>query len=128
MKSFKSIICGLLVAAMALPLAAQTETKESYQDKYNRMVQKSGAAGLGIETLLNKWLADYPGDADALLGKSLVNAIPILPHGSRLECVLGSGEDDDDDPHDGKDAETLQQDLKQALGLFLACRDIRHDL
>ena len=71
MKSLKTIICGLLVAAMALPLAAQTETKESYQEKYNRMVQKSGAAGLGIETLLNKWLADYPGDADALLGKFL---------------------------------------------------------
>ena len=71
MKNFKSIVCGLLLAAFVLPAAAQTETRENYQDKYNRLVQKNGAAGLGVETLLNKWLADYPGDADALLGKFL---------------------------------------------------------
>ena len=70
MKNWKLIVCGLMTAAFVLPAAAQTtETKDSYKDKYERMVQKGGAAGLGIETLLNKWLADYPDDA--LLGKFL---------------------------------------------------------
>ncbi|MBQ9184294.1 MAG: hypothetical protein IJ151_00275 [Bacteroidales bacterium] len=72
MKKLNVIICGLVLAATVLPAAAQTtDTRESYQERYERMVQKGGASGLGIETLLNRWLADYPDDADALLGKFL---------------------------------------------------------
>lgn len=71
MKKLNLIICGLLAAVLSVPMLAQSETRESYQEKYNRIVQKSGADGLGIETLLNKWLADYPDDSEALLGKFL---------------------------------------------------------
>lgn len=66
---------GLVLFSLAFvvaPLFAQSEISiDDYQDRYNRLVQKVGASGLGVETLLNKWLADYPDNADALLGRFL---------------------------------------------------------
>ncbi|MBQ2090723.1 MAG: hypothetical protein II466_03860 [Bacteroidales bacterium] len=72
MRKLITIVCALAVASVSMATYAQDkESRESYQEKYNRMVTKSGASGLGIETLLDKWLADYPDDSDALLGKFL---------------------------------------------------------
>ena len=53
-----------LLAAVLLPvsLLAQTLTQEEYIRRYNNLVSRVGAAGVGVETLLDKWAADYPDD------------------------------------------------------------------
>ncbi len=51
-----------------LSLAAQTP-KEEYQRRYNQLVQRVGLSGLGVETLLQHWEADYPDDTDMLEAK-----------------------------------------------------------
>ena len=57
-------------AVMLLPLSAQTKTeREDYLDRYQLLVSKLGAAGVGVETLLQRWEKDYPEDTDMLLGQ-----------------------------------------------------------
>lgn len=59
-----------VVMAAILPSLAQTKTtQKEYLDRYNLLVSKLGAAGVGIETLLQRWEKDYPDDTDMLLGK-----------------------------------------------------------
>lgn len=67
---FKLFLSGLIISLAAVTVSAQTP-REEYIEKYNRLVQKVGASGLGIETLLDKWLAEYPEDIDANLGRFL---------------------------------------------------------
>ena len=43
--------------------------KEEYQRRYNQLVQRVGLSGLGVETLLQHWEADYPDDTDMLEAK-----------------------------------------------------------
>ena len=52
----------------ALSTAAQTP-KEEYQRKYTQLVQRVGLSGVGVETLLQRWEADYPDDTDMLEAK-----------------------------------------------------------
>lgn len=66
----KRILLTFLSAVMLLPLSAQTKTeREDYLDRYQLLVSKLGAAGVGIETLLQRWEKDYPEDTDMLLGQ-----------------------------------------------------------
>ena len=60
-----------LLAALALPLLllAQTSSQEDYIRRYNNLVDRVGPAGLGVETLLDKWAEDYPDDLQMLLGR-----------------------------------------------------------
>lgn len=53
---------------VALSTAAQTP-KEEYQRKYTQLVQRVGLSGVGVETLLQRWEADYPDDTDMLEAK-----------------------------------------------------------
>ena len=54
---------------LALTLSAQEMTQEQYKQKYDRLVSRVGADGVGVETVLNRWEADYPDDINMLLGK-----------------------------------------------------------
>lgn len=67
----KSIMSCLLLGCLMFSGAAQTTSKEEYKDKYDRLVAKVGASGIGVETLLKHWLREYPNDVDALIGKFL---------------------------------------------------------
>lgn len=57
---------SVLVAATAV---AQTPSSKEFNERYQLLVSKLGPSGVGIETLLDKWEAAYPDDADMLLGK-----------------------------------------------------------
>lgn len=55
-----------------LPVGAQNDDKtpaSAYKDRYNLLVKNLGVDGVGIETLVNKWEADYPDDVDMLIAK-----------------------------------------------------------
>lgn len=66
----KRILLTLLAVLTLLPLSAQTkQSQKDYLDRYNLLVSKLGADGVGIETLLLRWEKDYPEDTDMLLGK-----------------------------------------------------------
>ena len=67
----KKIFCLAIVAVLGLMTAsAQTKpTQKDYSDRYQLLVSKLGAKGVGIETLLQNWEKDYPDDLDMLLGK-----------------------------------------------------------
>ena len=53
---------------MAATLFAQTSAQE-YLSRYILLANKLGPDGLGIETLIMKWEADYPDDVDMLCAK-----------------------------------------------------------
>lgn len=60
----------LFTVVLALPVFSQVKTEQkAYKDRYELLVSKLGNDGVGIETLLNRWAADYPDDLDMLLGK-----------------------------------------------------------
>lgn len=64
------IAAAILSALFCAPSDAQTKTsKEDYSQRYSLLVSKLGPSGVGVETLLGKWGADYPDDLDMLLGK-----------------------------------------------------------
>ena len=65
MKRYLTIV---LAAIICVPLSAQ-KTAEEYLSRYNLLVNKLGPAGVGIETLINKWEADFPDDESMLCAK-----------------------------------------------------------
>ena len=64
----KRILTFLLALALPLTLLAQT-TQEDYVRRYNNLVSRVGPAGVGVETLLDKWAEDYPDDLEQLLAR-----------------------------------------------------------
>ncbi len=70
MKNVRRFIAALLGVIAFLPALAQTKpAQKDYLDRYNLLVSKLGVQGVGIETLLQRWGADYPDDTDMLLGR-----------------------------------------------------------
>jgi len=65
----KRIIVAAVMVMTAVSALAQSQPAEKYKERYDIMVGRLGVAGIGIETLLDKWGADYPDDIDMLLGK-----------------------------------------------------------
>ena len=59
----------LIAALLPLMAAAQTYSQEEYLRRYNALVVRVGVAGVGVETLLDKWQADYPGDANQMVAR-----------------------------------------------------------
>ena len=58
------------LAALALPLALLAQTpQEDYIRRYNNLISRVGASGVGVETLLDKWAEDYPDDLQQLLAR-----------------------------------------------------------
>ena len=47
---------------------AQTTSKE-FNERYQLLVSKLGPAGVGVETLINRWEAAYPDDIEMLIAK-----------------------------------------------------------
>ena len=67
----------LLTAALVLavfPALAQSQTAEEYMKRYENLVSRVGTSGLGVETLLDKWEADWPEDLDMLQARFLGQA------------------------------------------------------
>lgn len=69
MKRLTAVLAA--VCLVAVTLSAQQTPREKYLERYNNLTSKLGAAGVGVETVLNKWSQDYPEDVDMLLGKFL---------------------------------------------------------
>lgn len=57
----KRILISLAALTLAVAAFAQT-TPEEYLDKYTRLTNRLGYAGVGIETFIDKWEAAYPQD------------------------------------------------------------------
>lgn len=64
----KRIIAILAACILAAPAFAQTSETE-YQERYVLLVNRLGPAGVGIETLLDRWEADYPEDPDLFVAR-----------------------------------------------------------
>jgi len=63
-------ILVLLLSLAALGAAAQeTYSQEEFLRRYNNLTERVGPAGLGVETLLNKWEAAYPDDVQQMLAR-----------------------------------------------------------
>lgn len=62
------ILILLLGLVCLVPLHAQ-ESKEDYLRRYNNLVGRVGADGLGVETLLNKWEAAWPEDPNQMIAR-----------------------------------------------------------
>ena len=64
----KRILTLLVALVLPLSLLAQT-SQEDYIRRYNNLVNRVGPAGVGVETLLDKWAEEYPDDLQQLLGR-----------------------------------------------------------
>ena len=64
----KRILTFLLALALPFTLLAQTP-QEDYIRRYNNLISRVGPAGMGVETLLDRWAADYPEDTQQLLAR-----------------------------------------------------------
>lgn len=56
------------MVAVTFTTFAQSSEKE-YYERYALLVNRLGADGVGIETLVNKWIADFPSDGNALVAQ-----------------------------------------------------------
>ena len=60
---------ALLLALLSFGQAfAQTSTEE-FRAKYERQTRVAGQAGIGVETILDKWAESFPDDIDMLVGR-----------------------------------------------------------
>ena len=64
----KRILTLLVALVLPLSLLAQT-SQEDYVRRYNNLAGRMGPAGVGVETLLDKWAEDYPDDLQQLLAR-----------------------------------------------------------
>ena len=68
--NMKKLFFAFAASLAVLSATAQTKpAQKDYLDRYNLLVNRLGAAGVGIETHLQKWERDYPDDTDMLIGK-----------------------------------------------------------
>lgn len=67
MRNLKQLLVAVAML-LSLSLGAQT-TREEYYNRYALLAGRLGVAGVGVETVLNKWEADFPEDKDMLVGK-----------------------------------------------------------
>ena len=65
----KRILVAVMTAILSITSVSAQETKEEFVQRYNLLVNRMGYAGVGVETLLDKWEAAYPEDVDMLSGK-----------------------------------------------------------
>ena len=67
MKKLITIVLGLTIL---LPLCAQEPySKEEFLRRYNNLVERVGPAGVGVETLLDRWEAAWPDDTNHMLAR-----------------------------------------------------------
>jgi len=63
------LIMTMVILGISVSLAAQT-TAEDFSSKYATLSARVGYAGLGVETLLDKWEKAFPDDAQLLVARS----------------------------------------------------------
>ena len=66
----RKLIAILALTAIVFTAAAQT-TPEQFASRYASLVKNVGVAGVGVETLLDKWEAAYPDDVEMNIAKFL---------------------------------------------------------
>ncbi len=84
-------IFSVIFAAIALSFAAYCQTTpQEYLEKYSRLIQRLGYAGVGIETYLDKWEEAFPQDGRMLearcnyyLAKSMTTEV-VIREGSKF--------------------------------------------
>ena len=54
---------------LALVAGAQEMTQEQHKLKYDKLVARVGVSGVGVETVLDRWEADYPDDTAMLTAR-----------------------------------------------------------
>ena len=64
----KRILTFLVALMLPVLLFAQT-SQEDYIRRFNNLVSRVGPAGVGVETLLDKWAEEYPEDTQQLLAR-----------------------------------------------------------
>lgn len=64
----KRYFIALAASLLAVTSLAQT-TADDYKTRYALLVNKLGTTGVGIETLIGRWEADFPDDVDMLCAK-----------------------------------------------------------
>ena len=65
----KKIYLVLLLCLTAFSAMAQPLSKEEYLGRYQRLVARVGAAGVGVETLIGQWAEAWPDDVQMLLAR-----------------------------------------------------------
>lgn len=65
----KALFFIAALAAASFDLSAQQTTDRQYLERYNSLVSAVGMSGVGVETLVDKWIAAYPEDTKAYQGK-----------------------------------------------------------
>lgn len=63
---FMAAALAVLISISASAQTGQKPAREQYAERYNLLVNKLGTAGVGIETLLDRWQTDYPDDPDMM--------------------------------------------------------------
>ncbi|MBQ6576167.1 MAG: hypothetical protein IJL91_00240 [Bacteroidales bacterium] len=63
-KAIKSVLVVIAVLALGLPSFSQETTQQQYKERYATLVKNLGTSGVGVETLLDRWISDYPDDPD----------------------------------------------------------------
>ena len=67
-----AIIFAALLACFQLFAQTEAEQKTSmdeYRTRYNRQVKNVGYSGVGVETILDRWEADYPDEIEPKVGR-----------------------------------------------------------
>lgn len=64
----RTILTIAALAATAICTFAQSSSSD-YRTRYENLVKRVGYSGVGVETMLDRWAADYPEDIDMLAGK-----------------------------------------------------------
>ena len=87
----KTLLTLLLLSLTALPALAQPLSKEEYLGRWQRLTERVGVAGVGVETLIGQWAEAWPDDVQMLLApKDLavngndLKALGFLLRGHRL--------------------------------------------
>lgn len=70
MRKIFFIIVVFLLASYNM--AGQETSREKFEERYNSLVSAVGVAGVGVETLLNKWETAYPEDSKVHQGRFLL--------------------------------------------------------
>ena len=73
MRKYLFVTIAAALLSVAVPAAAQDSGNaakaDEYAERYNLLVSKLGADGVGIETVLNNWAAVAPDDVRMLTGR-----------------------------------------------------------
>ena len=62
------IVSLALIFSSVIAFSQEKPTKDEYATRYQNLVTRVGADGLGVETLLNHWEEDYPDDVNCKIG------------------------------------------------------------